>query len=263
VLTDEPDLLTGHVLSTAIADALGRTVGNPHPHRGEPSGEPALGAPPPAHSLPVGLGQHRLSRERGLIGNVPLARTAAACEGEDEGNIARVDLLVARNPDSPRQAARAQALAERRAQAVAGISQHDAERDSGDDGSVDLGQRHFGLGPEGAVLMRDAGFVQAGGISSPALGQEQAQADRNRNLTLGQRRRNERLAVRGLAERRGVLGRDAHRVLALLRERRVVDDEIRVGPAHQTPGLGQEFGLERGGIPHPRRDKVVKTVVAA
>ena len=38
-LSDEPDLFTWHVLSPHVADALRRSIGDPHPHGGKPGGK--------------------------------------------------------------------------------------------------------------------------------------------------------------------------------------------------------------------------------
>src|SRR3954463_3666460 len=109
---------------------------------------------------------------------MPLPRTTAASDGENQADLGRVDLLVAWNAHGPAQAARAKALAERGAHAIAGVGRHTAEGDACGPDPIDFGQRHLGLGLEGAPLVRHARPVQAIWSDGPALGQEQAQADR-------------------------------------------------------------------------------------
>ena len=48
---------------------------------------------------------------------------------------------------------------------------------------------------------------------------------------------------------------------ALLEQRRVVDHQDRVGPAHEPVGLSQEFGLERRLVPGPDRHEVMQLIV--
>lgn len=50
MLAQEPRLLAGQVLRAEVTDALGWSVGDTHPHRGEAGGEPA-----PSTRLGTGL----------------------------------------------------------------------------------------------------------------------------------------------------------------------------------------------------------------
>lgn len=126
-----------------------------------------------------------------------------------------------------------------------------------------LEKRDLGLGLEGAVFSRYTGLVQASEVTRPGLRQEQAQGHRHGNLALGQGERDERLAVRVLAQNRGILGRDPDRMAALLRQGCVVNDQVGIRPTHQPVGLGQEFGFERRGIPAACGDEMVEPVMAA
>ena len=193
---------------------------------------------------------------------MPLARAAAAGDGEDHRHVGGIDLLLERDADGPGQAALAQRLPERRAQAISGIGQHAAEAHAGGANPVDLGQRDLGLGPVGATVLGHAGTVEPGGIARPALGQEQPQPHHHRHLARGQRQRHQRLAVGVLAKRRGILRRDADRVAALLGQRGVVDDQPGIVPANLSVGLGEQRLLQRRGIPDAARDEVVQLVIA-
>ena len=48
---------------------------------------------------------------------------------------------------------------------------------------------------------------------------------------------------------------------ALLEQRRVVDHQDRIGPAHEPIGLSQEFGLERRLVPGPHGHEVMQLIV--
>ena len=71
-------------------------------------------------------------------------------------------------------------------------------------------------------------------IAGPALGQEQAQADADRHLGAGQCERDQNLAVGPFAELAAVLPLHPDRVLALLHQRGVVDNQHRVRSADQA-----------------------------
>src|SRR3712207_1459745 len=118
-LADQPGLLARQV--TIVGPD--RAVADPDAGRREPGGECPLGAVPPRHPPPGEVGQHRL----GLAGFLVRHRAPLAPTGRDEPDVHAVDLLVARDAHGPNQASRVQLMAERRARAVSGIRQHDAE----------------------------------------------------------------------------------------------------------------------------------------
>src|SRR6202161_2976123 len=66
----------------------------------------------------------------------------------------------------------------------------------------------------------------------------------------------------GLPERRGILRRDADRMLALFRQCRVVDDQPSLGAPNQPVAFSERALLKRRGIPHAAGDEVMKLVVA-
>jgi hypothetical protein len=69
--------------------------------------------------------------------------------------------------------------------------------------------------------------------------------------------RDETLAIGLLAQRATVLMRDAHRVLSLLRDCGVVDDQVRVVAAHDRVGLVEQHLLDWLGRPARHRDEVM------
>ena len=90
----------------------------------------------------------------------------------------------------------AQAPAEGRARAVAGVGQHAAEAHAGGDDPVDLGEREVRLRQGAAVLLGHAGPGAARRVGGPLVRQEQPQPERQRHLAPGQGERDQRLAVR-------------------------------------------------------------------
>ncbi len=191
-----------------------------------------------------------------------LATLAGLGDGEDQGDIGRIDVLTPRQPDRPQQAALAQGLTERSAGAVPGISQHAAKAGTGGDHTVDLLDGDLRLCQGDLPILGDARPRHPLGIVRPGLGQEEPQADHHRHLAGRQGHRDQRLAVGRLAERGSVLWCDPDRMLPLLRQRRVVDDEKASLVTNQAIGLLQQGGLERGAVPHTRGDEMVKLVIA-
>ena len=112
-------------------------------------------------------------------------------------------------------------------------------------------------------VLGHAGLRHPLGVAGPAFRQKQAQADHHRNLVPRQRQRHQRLAIGGLAERRGVLRRDADRMRPLLRQRRVVDDKDCAGSADQLVRLDREFLFQRRFVPDAARNEMMQLVVVA
>jgi hypothetical protein len=103
--------------------------------------------------------------------------------------------------------------------------------------------------------LRHAGGGQPLVVGAPALREEQAQADTDRHLGPRQSERDQRLAVRPLAELAAVLALDPDRVLALLDQSGVVDHQHRVRPADQPVGGLHQLVLPRGRCPGRGRDE--------
>ena len=78
---------------------------------------------------------------------------------------------------------------------------------------------------------------------------------------LGERHRDQRLTIGLLAEHGRILRRDADRLLALLRQRRVVDHQHRVGATDQPVRLHEQLGLQRCGIPQASSNEMVQLVI--
>ena len=76
-----------------------------------------------------------------------------------------------------------------------------------------------------------------------------------------ERQRYQRLAVRLLAKHACILRRDPDRVLALLRQGRVIDDEHRIRAANLPIGLDQQLGFERRFVPNASPDKMMELIV--
>ena len=107
-----------------------------------------------------------------------------ACDGKDQCHIARVDLLMPRNADSPLQTALTERVPEWRTHAVAGI---------GKDASEGVRRRLSSGRPrrwrsrvrsECLVVWRNPRPCHAIGIAGPALRQEQPQAHHHRHLAV-------------------------------------------------------------------------------
>ena len=216
-LADQPSLLARHVLHPLLMDALGRTIGDPHAHGGEGGRQRTFGSFAPTDASPLRGGEHVFSRRGKLIGDMALTRPPASGGREHERDVARVDFLQLRDSDRPLEAARIEPLTERRGKAIACIRQHRRKPNASGADAIDLGQRDLWLCTRCAPILRHAGLRHPIGSVSPALRQKQAQADHDRNLVPRQRQRHQRLAIGGLAERRGVLRRHADRMRPLLR----------------------------------------------
>src|SRR5829696_3248119 len=80
----------------------------------------------PCDGPPSLKSEHLVRRNRPDVWDGPLARTSARRYGPGEPDLERVDLLSARDPDSPRQAALRERVPEAAAAAVCGIGEHDA-----------------------------------------------------------------------------------------------------------------------------------------
>jgi hypothetical protein len=78
----------------------------------------------------VGLINRMRHRSRD-IGHMLITMAAARADGEDESEITRVNLLMARNADRRGKTARTQCLTERRAHAIAGVGEDRPEANAG------------------------------------------------------------------------------------------------------------------------------------
>jgi len=114
-----------------------------------------------------------------------------------------------------------------------------------------------------AVFDWNARTLQTLRIARPTLGNEETQCHHYRHFTPRKRQRHQCLAIGRLAERRGILWSDTNRTIALLRHRRVVDDQHRILAADQAIGLNQQFRLQWRCIPDAISDEMVQLVVVA
>ena len=190
-----------------------------------------------------------------------LSWATAGGNGKAQCDIASIDLLVPRDADRPLQTALAERMPERRAQAIAGISQHASEMHAGRSHPVDFVDGDLGFTAERLAVHRNPCRFHANRIARPALRQEQLQAHHHRHLAARQRHRDQRLAVGGLPQGRGILRGNADRMAALLRQRRVVDHQHRVGATDQPVRLHEQLGLQRCGIPQASSNEMVQLVI--
>ena len=169
-LAHEPDLLVAwEVLVRPFSSAGRGAVRDANPHRRERGSERALGTTPPCDGPPSLKAEHLVRRNRPDVWDGPLARTSARRHGPGEPDLERVDLLSARDPDSPRQAALRERVPEAAAAAVCGIGKHDAKADLSTQHTIELSESNLGLGPVPLRRLRHTCLGQAGGILSPDL----------------------------------------------------------------------------------------------
>ena len=100
-------------------------------HGREPGRKRAFAALPPSDAPPATTAQQVDSTAGVLARHGMLAWLAPARSWEQQFNAGREHGLCAWDPDRPDQAARAQALAEARAQTIAGVRQDAAKADAG------------------------------------------------------------------------------------------------------------------------------------
>ena len=88
-------------------------------------------------------------------------------------------------------------------------------------------------------------------------------SNHDRHFAPRKRQRHQCLAIGRLAERRGILWSDTDRTIALLRHRRVVDDQHRILAADQAIGLNQQLRLQRRCIPNAISNEMVQLIIIA
>ena len=116
------------MLHTFVADPLPRPVCDAR----SDGSEAGLQRPfAPTERAPLRFGPHVLSTDQEDIGHKPITMAAARGDGEDESDITRVNLLMARNADRRGKTARTQCLTERRAHAIAGVGEDRPEANAG------------------------------------------------------------------------------------------------------------------------------------
>ena len=93
-LADQPNVVARQMLHALVADPLRPPVGDAHADGGEAGLQGSLGSLSPGERAPFRLGEHVFSAGGEDIGPMPLARPAASGDGEDEFDVARVDLLM-------------------------------------------------------------------------------------------------------------------------------------------------------------------------
>ena len=259
VLAHQPDLLAGQVSALPELLALSRA----HAHGGELGGKQLLGPSAPGDATPEGIDQRLPRRDWGLARHRVLARPAGTRLGPVQFDRRRVDVLHLWNADGPDEAAPAQARAEGSTDAIAGIGNHTAKAGTGCPKPVDLHQGDVGLRQGLPVLWRYAGLGAAIGIGHPGLRQEQTQAHRYWNLTIGKREGHQHLAVGTLAQAPAVLAHHTHRTLSLLGQGGVVDHQHGIRSTDQTIRLLHQDPPQRRIVPGRARHKVMELVMAA
>ena len=120
---------------------------------------------------------------------MPFARAAAWGDGEDEFDVAWVDLLMTGDADRPGKPACAQRLTELGAHAVPCVGKDCPEANAGGDQATEFGKRNLRLGPRRAILGGHAGALEPSFVAGPGLRQEQSQTDHHRDLDARQRQR--------------------------------------------------------------------------
>ena len=114
-LANEPDLVARHAWHAIVEHPVLMAIRNADAASCKGACQPTSGAASPADLLPFLIGQHRIGRDRRPVRDVILAAPARLRDGEDQGNIGRIDVLASRKPSCPQQAALNQSLAERAA----------------------------------------------------------------------------------------------------------------------------------------------------
>lgn len=104
------DVLAGRMLGAHGADVLRWALGNPDTDGGDACREVAIGAAAPTGRPPSDFLQRRLPGDRLRVGDVALARGAAASNGEDHRHAGRMGLLLERDADAAGKAGQAQCL---------------------------------------------------------------------------------------------------------------------------------------------------------
>ncbi len=212
---DEPDFVARHAWHAIIKPAVLMTVCDANAANCEGACQPALCAPPPIDPSPFLVSQHRLSGDGRLIRDAGLARPSGLGDGKDQSDVGGIDILAPRQPDRPLETALAQSLTERPAGALSRTGEDATEARARGDDAVNLLDCDFRLRQCVPSFLWHASPRHALGIACPVFEEEQPQANHHRDLARRQRQRDQRLTIGRLSERRGVLRRDADRMLAL------------------------------------------------
>lgn len=139
---------------------------------------------------------------------------ATTGDREEHFHNTSVDLLMFGNSHRPIQSAFAQALTERCAEPITGIGKDASEADASRTHPIDLGKPDLGLDHAAPTIDRHPRTCKPFMIACPALRQKQPQTYHHRHFVRRQRHRHRHhcLAVGVLAQCRGILRRDTHRV---------------------------------------------------
>ena len=131
------------------------------------------------------------------------------------------------------------------------------------DDTIDLCQSHLWLRPRRSIFGRNTRSLQLSLIARPTLGKKQPQRQHDRYFAARQRQRYEGLAVRGLAQRRGILRSDTNRMRAFLGYCSVVDHQHGIAAADEPVCLDKQFGFHRRRIPNPGCNEVMQLIACA
>ena len=195
-----------------------------------------------------------------MFGHVPLTRSAASGDGPDEFDVAQGRPSGDAGYRPPRPARVRSSPAGMARPARTRRRQHTAEADTGGDQAIDSASAISGFV---RAVRCSAGTPAARPslVARPGLRQEQSQRHRHRHLAARQRQRHQGLAIGRLAQCRRILRSDTDRVRALLRHRRVVDDQDRIAAADQLVSLDEKFCLQRSLLPDASSNKMVQLII--
>ena len=104
-------------------------------------------------------------------------------------------------------------------------------------------------------------LAPTGSACSSNSREETPQRQHDRNFASRKRQRHQRLAIGGLAKRRSILRSHTDRVLALLRQRGVVDHQHGIAATDEPICLNKQFCFHWRRIPDPARNEVVQLII--
>ena len=173
-----------------------------------------------------------------------------------------VHVRVGRDADGPAQPHLAETSSELGANPVAAVGEHVAEHHAGRNDALDLVERDLPLRTK-RDLLRYAALTTTRLVLGPRLGQVQPQRHpepASRHAPASTTR-----APGSWHSCRTARSTDAHayRMRALLHQRRVVDDQVRVSSPDQRVGLVEQDALVLTRVPRRRRDEVMELLLVA
>lgn len=238
-----------------------RTIGDAYAHGRELRVQRPACPGPPTHRPPAGCGEHHVRAAADVRRDAVPARSPSDESRNPQPHLCWEDFLCANDSHGPRQLPCGERLPKRGTAAVTRVRQHHAKRDTGCTDTVELVQRNRAFGAIGARGRWHVRPLKSSGSLRSLFREEQTQSNRHWHLTSREGEGDHGLTIRALSRLSGILARHAHRVRPLFEERRVVDDQDGVRPAHQALGLVRQRGLEGGRISRRGGDEVVQLLV--